>query len=120
MDKNQVKGLVVLVLLTGLVLGGLTACGDTSANVVETQTLTGTGEGYAGEVVVEVTVEGDTITAIEVIESSDTPGLSDGAYDAIIEDVLEKQSVEGVDMVSGATGSSTGIVEAVKDALSQK
>jgi len=119
MDKKQMKGLLVLVLITVVTLGTLTACGGASEPVVETQTLTGTGEGYAGEIVVEVTVEGDTITAIEVVESSDTPGLSDGAFEEIIPAVIENQSVEGVDVVSEATGSSEGILEAIEDALSQ-
>jgi uncharacterized protein with FMN-binding domain len=117
---KKFKGFFRMALIVLVSLIALTACsGGASEPVVETKTLTGTGTGYAGEVVVEVTVEGDTITAIEVVESSDTPGLSDGAYDAIIPAVIENQSVEGVDAVSGATGSSEGILEAIADALSQ-
>ena len=122
MDKKQMKGLLALVLITVVTLGLLTACGGGGASepAVEAQTLTGTGTGYAGELVVEVTVEGDNITAIEVVESSDTPGLSDGAFDEIIPVVIENDSVEGIDMVSGATGSSEGLLEAIADALSQR
>jgi uncharacterized protein with FMN-binding domain len=121
MNQKKIKGALVLLLITFLTLGVLTACGDVGATEepAAVQTVTGTGQGYAEPVVVEVTVEGDTISAIEVIESGDTPGLSDGAYEAIIEAVLENQSVEGVDVVSGATGSSEGILEAIADALSK-
>jgi uncharacterized protein with FMN-binding domain len=122
MNQKKIKGALVLLLITFLTLGVLTACGDAGATEeppAAVQTVTGTGQGYAEPVVVEVTVEGDTITAIEVIESGDTPGLSDGAFEAIIEAVLENQSVEGVDVVSGATGSSEGILEAIADALSK-
>ena len=121
MGKKQLKCLLSFVLITVVTLGLLTACGGgASEPAVEAQTLTGTGTGYAGELLVEVTVEGDDITAIEVVESSDTPGLSDGAFDEIIPVVIENDSVEGIDMVSGATGSSEGLLEAIADALSQR
>lgn len=110
-------------LLALLVMISLTGCGGTTAAeetpVSETYTLTGTGEGYAGPVIVEVQVTDATIQGIEVTEASDTPGLSDGAFDAMIEQIMEKQTVDGIDVVAGATGSSQGILEAVEDALSQ-
>jgi len=37
----------------------------------------------------------------------------------MIEKIIEKQTVEGIDVVAGATGSSQGILDAVEDALSQ-
>lgn len=120
MNMKQMRGLLVLALVSVLMLATLTACGGGAAEpAVETQTLTGTGTGYAGDLVVEFTVEGDTITAIEVVESGDTPGLSDGAFGEIISQVIENQSVEGIDAVSGATASSDGLLEAIADALSQ-
>ncbi len=112
MDKKQMKGAVVLLLVTAVFLGALSFASDGGP-----QTLTGTGEGYAGDVVVEVVVDGDVIKSITVVESNDTPGLSDDAFDQIIAAVLDSQSVDGVDAVSGATGSSDGILEAIKAAL---
>ena len=121
MYQKRMKGALLLALMTVLTLGVLTACGGAGATeepAAMVQTVTGSGQGYAGEVIVEVTLEGDTITAIEVVESGDTPGLSDGAFDAVIEEVIENQSIEGVDVVAGATGSSEGLLEAIADALS--
>ncbi len=112
------KGTVILALIMILGLGMMTACGDTAATEPE-QTATGTGEGYAGPVVVEVTIQGDEIQSIEVLEHADTPGLADGAFDNIINQVLENQSTENVDVVAGATGSSGGIIEAIEEALSK-
>jgi uncharacterized protein with FMN-binding domain len=118
--NRRIKGVLALVLIMILSLG-MTACGDTDTAAPEQQeqTVTGTGEGYAGPVVVEVTVQGDEIQAIEVVEHSDTEGLADGAFDNIIDQVLEDQSTENVDAVAGATGSSAGIIEAIEDALSK-
>ena len=112
MDKKQVKGALVLLLVTAVFLGALSFASDGGP-----QTLTGSGKGYAGDVVVEVVVDGDVIKSITVVESNDTPGLSDDAFDTIIAAVLKNQSVEGVDVVSGATGSSNGILDAIRAAL---
>ncbi len=112
MDKKQMKGAVVLLLVTAVFLGALSFAADGGP-----QTLTGTGKGYAGDVVVEMVVDGDVIKSITVVEANDTPGLSDDAFEQIIAAVLANQSVDGVDVVSGATGSSNGILEAIKAAL---
>ena len=120
-NKNKRILLMMMVLFITAILF-LTACGGTAATeepMEESQTVTGTGQGYAGPVVVEITAVNGTLVSIEVIESEDTPGLSEGAYDSIIEAVLENQSTAGVDAVSGATGSSEGILAAIEDALSQ-
>lgn len=101
--------LLIVSLLSLLVFTGCTVA------AVEVVT-TGVGQGYAGEVKVEVTMKGDKITAIEVLESSDTPGLSTQAFEVMIERVIAKNGVD-VDIVAGATGSSDGILEAIKDAL---
>lgn len=122
MIKKQSKGTRMLVVVAILAMILLTACGGSGATeepaAADPQTVTGTGQGYAGDVVVEVTVLEGVIQSIEVTESADTPGLSDGAFDAVIEAVLESQSTD-VDVVSGATGSSEGILEAIEDALSK-
>ena len=121
MNKQRIRCIVTLMLLTVMVLGPLTACGGTDAGEAggETEVVTGTGEGYNGPITVEVTVENDTITAVEVVESSETEGIATPAFEEISETVVKNQSTEGIDMVSGATGSSTGILEAIEDALSQ-
>ncbi|MEN1761910.1 FMN-binding protein [Anoxynatronum sibiricum] len=122
MLKKQMKGVLILMMVAVLTMGVLTACGGSGATeeapAATPQTVTGTGQGYADDVVVEVTVLDGVIQSIEVVESADTPGLSDGAFDAVIEAVLENQSTD-VDAVSGATGSSEGLLEAIKDALSK-
>ncbi len=79
-------------------------------------TYTGTGTGFKSEVSVEVTVSGGEITEIVILDHDDTASFWDQAEDETITRILEAQSLE-VDAVSGATGSSIGIIEAVFDAL---
>ncbi|MDW7672209.1 MAG: FMN-binding protein [Bacillota bacterium] len=117
MDKQQIKGVLILIVMTAVILGSLSMTGTTGATAAEALTLTGSGQGYNSEIILEVTMDGDTITAIDVVEAGDTPGLSDNAFDTIIEAVLASQTVEGVDVVTGATGSSEGILSAIRDAL---
>ena len=79
-------------------------------------TYTGEAEGYGGTIQVEVTLAGDEITSINVVSA---PG-EDSAYlsqaESVIDSILSAQSTD-VDTVSGATFSSTGILNAVDAAL---
>ncbi|SMP63666.1 FMN-binding protein [Anoxynatronum buryatiense] len=117
-NKNARMPMLMLLILMSIALGGCGGAGATDEPVT-VQTVTGTGQGYASEIVAEVILEGTVITAIEVIESGDTPGLSEGAFKAVIDEVLQKQTIEGIDAVAGATGSSGGVITAIEDALSK-
>lgn len=79
-------------------------------------TYIGSGEGYGGEITVSVTVSGGQITAIEILSAAEeTPAYISRAT-GVLETILARQ-VSDVDAVSGATFSSEGIMEAVKNAL---
>jgi len=60
----------------------------------------GSAAGFGGELVLDVTVEGGTISAIEVVESSETPFIADAAFKELIPAIVEAQGP--VDAVSGA------------------
>ena len=85
-------------------------------NVYKDGTYTGEADGYGGNIQVEVTLASDEITSINVVSA---PG-EDSAYlsqaESVIDSILSAQSTD-VDTVSGATFSSTGILNAVDDAL---
>ena len=85
-------------------------------NVYKDGTYTGEADGYGGTIQVEVTLASDEITSINVVSA---PG-EDSAYlsqaESVIDSILSAQSTD-VDTVSGATFSSTGILNAVDDAL---
>lgn len=75
----------------------------------------GTGEGYKGDITIALSIKNKTIETILVIDTSDDERFFTKAK-ALINNVLKEQSVK-VDAVSGATFSSEGIIEAIKDAL---
>ena len=95
---------------------------DTSSNedseelVYKNGTYTGDGQGFGGNIQVQVTLENDTITDIQVVSApgEDSAYLSQGQ--GVISTILAAQSTD-VDTISGATFSSTGIINAVNDAL---
>jgi uncharacterized protein with FMN-binding domain len=78
----------------------------------------GSGEGFGGEILVQVTVTGGRIEAIEVISAQEETPLYFHRASAVIAAILGGQTAE-VDAVSGATYSSEGIMDAVRDALRQ-
>ena len=76
----------------------------------------GTGLGYADDIKVAVTMNGDKIIAIEVKENSDTPGIANPAIEQLKKRVIEAQSSQ-VDTVAGATYTSEGFLEAINNAI---
>ncbi len=110
LSKKALVGVVALSMLA------LTACGSKEA-ALKDGTYTGTGQGYNGEIQIELVVSGGKITDLKPVEHSETEGISDAAFEGIKEQVVEKQSADKLDTVSGATGTSNGLIEAVKEAL---
>lgn len=79
---------------------------------------TGEAQGFGGPVDVEVIIENGKISEINITSAE----KEDGAYLSMAEDIIptiiEAQSAD-VDTISGATFSSTGIKEAVTQALEE-
>ena len=76
----------------------------------------GSGDGFGGKIQVEVTVKKNKIDQIKILQAKG----EDSAYlqkaESILESMKEQQNPD-VDTVSGATFSSTGIKNAVQNAL---
>lgn len=89
---------------------------DASENVYKDGTYTGSAQGFGGAITVQVTLASDEITDIQVTSApgEDSAYLSQG--EGVISSIISAQSTD-VDTVSGATFSSTGIINAVVDAL---
>ena len=100
-------------LFVGLLMFLLVGCSTGSSKV---ESFEGEAKGANGPIKVSVTVDGDKINKIEVIESSETDGVSDLALKQIPEAIVKDQGLD-VDVVSGASSTSNAIVDAVKDAL---
>ena len=80
-------------------------------------TYTGEGQGASGVIKVEVKVEKGKIAEVNLVEHNETKTLVDGVKENLVPEIIEKQSTEGVEAISGATNSSKGVIEAVNKAL---
>lgn len=78
----------------------------------------GTGSGFAGNLKVEVVISGGKISSIQIVETNDGSEYIQKAS-GVISQILNAQSTNNIDTVSGATFSSNGIIKAVRNALSQ-
>ena len=78
---------------------------------------TGTAEGHNGPISVSVSLDAqDAIASIEVTNHLETVGISDRAIGELPQRIVEAQSLS-VDGMTGATFTSRGIVNAVKNAI---
>lgn len=87
-------------------------------NLSKDGTYTGSAMGYSGQVNITLTIKDGKITEV-TNTNSDTRSFFNKAWRSIQPKILEKQSTEGIDTVSGATFSSMGILDASKIALEQ-
>ena len=99
---------------------------ETENATEDTQTVTGSFEladgvykgsatGFSGPVTVAVTIMDKKVTSIDILSSTDDEAFFNRAK-GVIDRIISSQSLD-VDVVSGATYSSNGIIGAVKNAL---
>lgn len=76
----------------------------------------GEADGFGGTIKVEVVIKSGEISQINILSAEHEDKAYLNTAETIIDDILNKQSSD-VDTISGATFSSTGIKNAVKEAL---
>ncbi|WEV36815.1 FAD-dependent oxidoreductase [Lactobacillus sp. ESL0677] len=79
---------------------------------------TGSGQGKESIINLEVEVSADKITAVTPLDEYSPGSLQANAFDKMAQKIVKKQSAD-VDVVSGASETSRGILEGVKEALSK-
>ena len=107
------KKLVALVLSLCLVFGMLA--------VASAEVKTGAAQGFGSEVKVTVTVEDGKITGLEVDDSGETYSMAgiarEDSVEKLIEAILAAGGTDGVDAKTGATFTSTAVIDAVNSIL---
>lgn len=89
---------------------------DTDNKLYKDGTYSGQARGYSGFVTITLTIRDGKITEVNNT-NSDTMSYFRKAWRHLQPAILEKQSADGIDTVSGATFSSNGILEAARSAL---
>ena len=115
---NQLQGEKDEILEAAKSSGKLGSEGDSAGagGTYKDGTYTGSAQGFGGDIKVKVTVSGQKISVIDITEASGEDEAYLSMAKDIINTILDKQTAD-VDTVSGATYSSTGIKNAVTQAL---
>ena len=105
-EQIMMKKTLITALIATVFAGGAMAAAVTAE---------GTGVGKHGDVTVAVTFDGGKITDIKVVKAQENKVLARGVYTDLKDQVIATNSVD-LDVISGATFSSKGFLDAVKDA----
>ncbi|MCR5605265.1 MAG: flavocytochrome c [Treponema sp.] len=100
--------------LSACAIIGMVSCDKKAASAGEV--FNGTGDGRNGKIEVSLTVDNGKITDAKVLKHEETAGISDPAISAIPEQIKKTGSVENLDVVSGATLTSNGLIQAFTNA----
>ena len=96
----------------------LAACASTPSASAAAKVVTGTADGFGGTITAEVTVdESGKITDLVLTGEDETPDIGGKALPELQKAIIAAGTVEGVDGVSGATYTSKGVFDAVRNAL---
>lgn len=107
--KKHILAVMVLCLLV------LCTC-TKSSNKYTNGSYLGQAEGHHGTIKVQVTIDNKVILDITILEEQEIPGLKEIVYKKIPK-AMKRRNTWDVDAISGATLTSTGLINAVKDAL---
>ena len=107
--KKNISLLIVLILIAATLAG----CGGSK---YKDGTHAGEGEGMHGPIKGSVEVEDGKIASVEVTEHEENLEYAKPALDQLPDAIVKKNSAD-LDTITGATFTSDGIKEAVKDAL---
>lgn len=96
----------------------LAAYGNHQKSTLKDGEYTAVAEGYGGEMEVKLTIGDGKISNVEVVDHSETPGISDTALEEVPAKIVEMQATS-VDAIAGSTVTSMGIMDAATEALAQ-
>lgn len=126
---KKLKHLFIYVLIVAMVITTFTGCSapkteDTSNDVPEETengiykpgSYSATVKGFGGDVTVTITVDANNITDVKIVGENETPGIGGHAIEVMAESIMENVDV---DIVSGATVTSTSVKNALAVALSE-
>lgn len=108
-----------IAVITTFVLVLLLAVGCSSSGKYTDGTYEGRAQGNESEIVVSVVVKSGKIDKIDLVQQQETESLMAGIIDNTIPEIINKQTTEGVEALSGATKSSKAVLDAVAQALEQ-
>jgi len=99
-----------------LVICGCAAIAARRTSEGDGEIFEGVGQGFRGTISVQVRISEGSITEIEIIDSMEDRFVGGAAMEELIDLVIMYNTAD-IDAVSGATESSEGFLEAVRNAI---
>ena len=115
MNISKRAGRRIAVLAFGCFLLSMLSC--TSKAKLNDGTFTGIGDGRNGQIEVSITVNEGKVTDAKIIKENETPEIAEPAKSQILAQFLETGDTSDIDVVSGATITSNGLLDALDAAL---
>ena len=112
--RGAARPAVFAVVVLVLVLAGC------SQGIYQDGVYHGASDGQYGAVEIAVTVENGRISGVDIVTADETPAMLESVRENLIPTIIDEQGTAGVDAVSGATGTSNAILQAVDQALAGK
>lgn len=114
--------LAVVCGVCGVALAGVNAITAPIIEAMNSVTLadgsySGSANGFGGPVNVTFTVSGGVISELEITGDSETPSIGGAAIPELQAAILETGTIEGVDTIGGATLTSNGVFNAIRNGL---
>ena len=115
--RSFLKGSLAGAATLAMAGAGLGTAAFAESGIYTPGTYSATADGM-GTVTVTATFDANSITAVELDVSGETPSIGQAAKDALIEQIMAAQGTE-IDGVSGATITSTAVKTALKNCIAQ-
>lgn len=114
MKKSNLIATIIFLLLSVVCIIAITTCSKTPT--IQDGIWSGDGEGFKGKLSVEVTTKDGKIVDAKLTSIQDSDFAKEYAQQ-IINTVVEKGTVKGVDAISSATYTTKGTLDAIKQAV---
>ena len=113
MKKSNLIATIIFILASIACIFAITTCSKTPT--IQDGIWTGSGEGFQGEMIIQITTKDGKIVDTELLSIKDSDFAKEYALQ-LLDVIEEKGTVQGVDALSGATYTSRGVLDAVKQA----
>lgn len=114
MKKSNIIATIIFILLSIACIIAITTC--SKAPTIQDGTWSGDGEGFKGKLSVEITTKDGKIVDAELTSIQDSDFAKEYAQQ-IVNQVVEKGTIKGVDAISSATYTTKGVLDAFKNAI---
>lgn len=114
MKKSNIIATIIFILLSIACIIAITTC--SKAPTIQDGTWSGDGKGFKGKLSVEITTKDGKIVDAELTSIQDSDFAKEYAQQ-IVNQVVEKGTIKGVDAISSATYTTKGVLDAFKNAI---